>query len=134
MTQIVTALGEIAAFKVGDVVRVAVRAPIGHYRVPTYLRGKRGVVARVLQPTAVDNEVEGFGHNAGSCYPRPVLGLPPDWYKQKPYRARAISEPRKVLAEFGTIVPDNVSVRVGDSTAMMRFMVLPRRPEGNGKL
>jgi nitrile hydratase len=65
-----------------------------------------------------------------SCYPRPVLGLPPDWYKQKPYRARAISEPRKVLAEFGTIVPDDVSVRVGDSTAMMRFMVLPRRPEG----
>jgi len=65
-----------------------------------------------------------------SCYPRPVLGLPPDWYKQKPYRARAISGPRKVLAEFGTIVPDDVSVRVGDSTAMMRFMVLPRRPEG----
>lgn len=65
-----------------------------------------------------------------SCYPRPVLGLPPDWYKQKPYRARAISEPRKVLAEFGTIVPDQVAVRVGDSTAMMRFMVLPLRPEG----
>ena len=65
-----------------------------------------------------------------SCYPRPVLGLPPDWYKQKPYRARAISEPRKVLAEFGTIVPDNVAVRVGDSTAKMRFMVLPLRPRG----
>jgi nitrile hydratase len=65
-----------------------------------------------------------------SCYPRPVLGLPPDWYKQKPYRARAISEPRKVLAEFGTIIPDDVAVRVGDSTAMMRFMVLPMRPAG----
>jgi nitrile hydratase alpha subunit len=65
-----------------------------------------------------------------SCYPRPVLGLPPDWYKQKPYRARAVSEPRKVLAEFGTIIPDNVAVRVGDSTAMMRFMVLPLRPHG----
>lgn len=65
MSQIVTALGETAAFKVGDVVRVAVRAPFGHYRVPTYLRGKRGVVLRVLQPTAVDNEAEGFGHNAG---------------------------------------------------------------------
>ena len=65
-----------------------------------------------------------------SCYPRPVLGLPPDWYKQKPYRARAIAEPRKVLAEFGTIVPDDVAVRVGDSTAMMRFMVLPLRPKG----
>jgi len=65
-----------------------------------------------------------------SCYPRPVLGLPPDWYKQKPYRARAISEPRKVLAEFGTIIPDDVEVRVGDSTAMMRFMVMPARPAG----
>lgn len=64
MSQIVTALGEIAAFKVGDEIRVATRKPVGHYRVPTYLRGKRGVVARVL-PTAVDNEAEGFGHNAG---------------------------------------------------------------------
>ena len=65
-----------------------------------------------------------------SCYPRPVLGLPPDWYKLKPYRARAVSEPRKVLAEFGTIIPDDVEVRVSDSTAMVRFLVLPRRPEG----
>jgi nitrile hydratase len=65
-----------------------------------------------------------------SCYPRPVLGLPPDWYKQKPYRARAVAEPRKVLAEFGTIIADDVAVRVGDSTAMMRFMVLPLRPKG----
>jgi nitrile hydratase len=65
-----------------------------------------------------------------SCYPRPVLGLPPDWYKQKPYRARAISEPRAVLAEFGTVIPDDVEIRVSDSTAMVRFLVLPRRPEG----
>jgi nitrile hydratase len=65
MTQIVPALGEIALFKVGDAIRVATRAPIGHYRVPTYLRGKRGVIAKVLQPAAVDNEIEGFGHNAG---------------------------------------------------------------------
>jgi len=65
-----------------------------------------------------------------SCYPRPVLGLPPDWYKLKPYRARAVSEPRAVLAEFGTVVPDDVEVRVSDSTAMVRFLVLPRRPEG----
>jgi nitrile hydratase alpha subunit len=65
-----------------------------------------------------------------SCYPRPVLGLPPDWYKLKPYRARAVIEPRAVLAEFGTIVPDNVEVRVSDSTAMVRYLVLPRRPEG----
>jgi nitrile hydratase alpha subunit len=65
-----------------------------------------------------------------SCYPRPVLGLPPDWYKLKPYRARAVSEPRAVLAEFGTIFPDDVEVRVHDSTAMFRYLVLPRRPEG----
>ena len=65
-----------------------------------------------------------------SCYPRPLLGLPPDWYKLKPYRARAVSEPRKVLTEFGTIVPDDVEVRVSDSTAFLRFLVLPMRPDG----
>ncbi|MBB3348371.1 nitrile hydratase subunit alpha [Sphingomonas sp. BK069] len=65
-----------------------------------------------------------------SCYPRPVLGLPPDWYKLKPYRARAVIEPRKVLAEFGTIIPDDVEVRVSDSTAVVRYLVLPLRPEG----
>ncbi|HUK09310.1 MAG TPA: nitrile hydratase subunit alpha [Stellaceae bacterium] len=65
-----------------------------------------------------------------SCYPRPVLGLPPDWYKAKPYRARAVSEPRKVLAEFGTMIPDDVEVRVHDSTAMVRYLVLPKRPSG----
>lgn len=65
-----------------------------------------------------------------SCYPRPVLGLPPDWYKLKPYRARAINEPRAVLAEFGTVIADDIEVRVSDSTSMVRFLVLPRRPEG----
>ncbi len=65
-----------------------------------------------------------------SCYPRTVLGLPPDWYKLKPYRARAVSEPRAVLAEFGTIIPDDVEVRVSDSTAMVRYLVLPMRPKG----
>jgi nitrile hydratase len=65
-----------------------------------------------------------------SCYPRPVLGLPPDWYKLKPYRARAVSEPRKVLAEFGTLIPDDVEVRVSDSTAIVRYLVLPLRPAG----
>ena len=63
-----------------------------------------------------------------SCYPRPVLGLPPDWYKLKPYRSRAVAEPRAVLAEFGTHIPDDVEVRVSDSTAMVRYLVLPRRP------
>lgn len=65
-----------------------------------------------------------------SCYPRPLLGLPPDWYKLGPYRARAVLEPRKVLAEFGTIIPDDVEVRVSDSTAMVRYLVLPLRPQG----
>jgi len=66
-----------------------------------------------------------------SCYPRPVLGLPPDWYKLKPYRARAVIEPRAVLTEFGTIIPDDVEIRVSDSTAMVRFLVLPMRPAGS---
>lgn len=66
-----------------------------------------------------------------SCYPRPVLGLPPDWYKLKPYRARAVSEPRAVLAEFGTVIPDDVEIRVSDSTAMVRYLVLPKRPDGS---
>lgn len=65
-----------------------------------------------------------------SCYPRPVLGLPPDWYKLKPYRARAVVEPRAVLAEFGTLIPDDVEIRVSDSTAVVRYLVLPCRPEG----
>jgi nitrile hydratase alpha subunit len=63
-----------------------------------------------------------------SCYPREIIGLPPDWYKLKPYRARTVKEPRAVLAEFGTIIPDDVEVRVHDSTAMVRFLVLPQRP------
>src|SRR5476649_1511663 len=65
-----------------------------------------------------------------SCYPRPVLGLPPDWYKLKPYRARAVIEPRAVLAEFGTRIPDDVDIRVSDSTAQVRYLVLPMRPNG----
>jgi nitrile hydratase alpha subunit len=65
-----------------------------------------------------------------SCYPRPVLGLPPDWYKLRPYRSRAVADPRSVLAEFGTLIPDHVEVRVHDSTAMVRYLVMPRRPDG----
>ena len=65
-----------------------------------------------------------------SCYPRPVLGLPPDWYKAKPYRARAVREPRKVLSEFGTEIPEDVEIRVSDSTAIQRYLVLPQRPAG----
>ncbi|NLS01487.1 nitrile hydratase subunit alpha [Rhizobium sp. P38BS-XIX] len=69
-----------------------------------------------------------------SCYPRPVLGLPPDWYKLKPYRARAVQEPRSVLQEFGTIIPDDVEIRVSDSTAIVRYLVLPMRPAGTDHL
>ncbi len=65
-----------------------------------------------------------------SCYPRMVLGLPPDWYKSRAYRSRVVREPRAVLAEFGTDIPDNVAVRVHDSTADMRYLVLPERPKG----
>lgn len=65
-----------------------------------------------------------------SCYPRNLLGLPPDWYKTREYRSRTVKEPRKVLAEFGVELPDNVTCRVHDSTADMRYIVLPARPEG----
>jgi nitrile hydratase len=65
-----------------------------------------------------------------SCYPRTVLGLPPDWYKSRNYRSRAVVEPRAVLKEFGTEVPDEVTVRVHDSNADMRYLVLPMRPQG----
>lgn len=65
-----------------------------------------------------------------SCYPRWLLGLPPDWYKSRAYRSRVVREPRAVLREFGTEIPDGVSVRVHDSTADMRYLVLPQRPEG----
>jgi nitrile hydratase len=65
-----------------------------------------------------------------SCYPRMVLGIPPDWYKSRAYRSRAVHEPRAILAEFGTALPANVTVRVHDSTADMRYLVLPMRPRG----
>jgi nitrile hydratase len=65
-----------------------------------------------------------------SCYPRMLLGIPPDWYKSRPYRSRMVREPRAVLAEFGLRVPDEVTIRVHDSTADMRYLVLPMRPAG----
>jgi nitrile hydratase subunit alpha len=80
-------------------------------------------------------ENTGSVHNAVvctlcSCYPRELLGLPPSWYKSRSYRARMVREPRAVLAEFGTPLPDHIEVRVHDSTADMRYLVIPRRPEG----
>ena len=69
-----------------------------------------------------------------SCYPWPVLGLPPTWYKAPPYRARAARDPRGVLREFGVVLPTDVEVRVWDSNAELRYMVLPRRPPGSETL
>ena len=65
-----------------------------------------------------------------SCYPRPILGRPPDWYKSLNYRQRSVSDPRGVMREFGLELPDDVEVRVHDSTADIRYLVLPLRPEG----
>jgi len=66
-----------------------------------------------------------------SCYPRMLLGLPPDWYKSREYRSRVVREPRAVLADFGTTLPGGIAIRVHDSTADMRYMVLPMRPPGS---
>jgi thiocyanate hydrolase subunit gamma len=65
-----------------------------------------------------------------SCYPRPLLGLPPDWYKSPSYRSRVVRWPRSVLAEFGTQLPDDVAIHVHDSNADMRYLVMPMRPDG----
>jgi len=69
-----------------------------------------------------------------SCYPWPVLGLPPVWYKSAPYRSRAVIDPRGVLREFGLDLPEDVEVRVWDSTAEVRYLVLPERPAGTDRL
>ena len=65
-----------------------------------------------------------------SCYPRPILGRPPDWYKSFNYRQRSVNDPRGVMREFGLVLPDDVEVRVHDSTADIRYLVLPLRPKG----
>ncbi len=92
-----------------------------------------GVAVDPLKLVVVENTPE--AHNLivctlCSCYPRNLLGLPPDWYKQRAYRTRAVIEPRAVLAEFGVTLPDAQAVRVHDSTADMRYLVLPMRPAG----
>jgi nitrile hydratase len=66
-----------------------------------------------------------------SCYPWPVLGLPPTWYKSAPYRSRAVRDPRGVLADFGVTLPPSTEIRVWDSTAELRYLVIPQRPEGS---
>ena len=88
--------------------------------------GPEGDTVRVVENTdAVHNMVV---CTLCSCYPWPLLGLPPLWYKSFAYRARAVSEPRAVLAEFGVTLPDDVEVRVWDSSAEVRYLVLPERP------
>ena len=69
-----------------------------------------------------------------SCYPWPVLGLPPTWYKSAPYRARAVKDPRGVLADFGVELPESVAIRVWDSTSEVRYLVIPERPAGTEHL
>ena len=69
-----------------------------------------------------------------SCYPRALLGPPPDWYKSLPYRSRAVSDPRGVLREFGLTLDDDTALRVVDSTADIRYLVIPRKPEGTDDL
>jgi nitrile hydratase subunit alpha len=92
-----------------------------------------GLEVPALKLLVVENTRE--VHNAVvctlcSCYPRMLLGIPPDWYKSRNYRSRMVREPRAVLAEFGLHIPDHVTVRVHDSTADMRYIVLPMRPSG----
>lgn len=96
-----------------------------------------GIDVGATRLVAVENTPE--AHNLivctlCSCYPRLLLGLPPDWYKSRAYRARAVREPRAVLAEFGTDLPADVAVRVHDSTADMRYLVIPMRPAGTDGL
>ncbi|SDZ05186.1 nitrile hydratase [Variovorax sp. YR634] len=69
-----------------------------------------------------------------SCYPWPVLGLPPTWYKSAPYRSRVVKDPRGVLADFGTTLPEATRIRVWDSTAEVRYLVIPKRPAGTESL
>jgi nitrile hydratase len=99
--------------------------------------GELGIDAGSIPIRAVENTPE--LHNVicctlCSCYPRLLLGVPPDWYKSRDYRSRVVRTPRAVLAEFGTEIPDHVEVRVHDSTADLRYMVLPARPAGTEAL
>lgn len=90
--------------------------------------GRQGEHLKVVENTADTHNL--VVCTLCSCYPWTVLGLPPVWYKSAPYRARAVSEPRKVLAEFGTELPESTKIKVWDSTSEMRYLVLPMRPEG----
>lgn len=90
--------------------------------------GRQGEHLKVIENTTATHNL--VVCTLCSCYPWTVLGLPPVWYKSAPYRARAVSEPRSVLAEFGTELPQDTKIKVWDSTSEMRYLVLPMRPEG----
>ncbi len=88
-----------------------------------------------MPPQGIDPEI----HNLVvctlcSCYPTSIIGIPPGWYKSNEYRARAVRDPRGVLAELGVELDETVEIRVWDSTAELRYLVLPRRPDGTGDL
>ncbi|MBS7810100.1 nitrile hydratase subunit alpha [Roseococcus pinisoli] len=93
-----------------------------------------GISMRGNPPLGVLEDTAGVHHlvvcTLCSCYPRAIIGYPPHWYKSAAYRSRAVREPRAVLAEFGTVLPAGMQVRVVDSTADFRWMVLPQRPAG----
>ena len=91
-------------------------------------KGRQGEQMKVLENTDVIHNV--VVCTLCSCYPWPILGLPPVWYKSAPYRSRIVSNPREVLSEFGTVLDEKVEIRVWDSTSEMRYLVLPERPSG----
>jgi nitrile hydratase subunit alpha len=93
-----------------------------------FASGSRGYLLKVVENTAEVHNV--IVCTLCSCYPRMLLGIPPDWYKSRNYRSRMVREPRAVLAEFGLRIPESVQIRVHDSTADMRYLVLPMRPQG----
>ena len=90
--------------------------------------GRQGEHMRVLENTETRHNL--VVCTLCSCYPWPVLGLPPVWYKSAPYRSRAVIDPRSVLEEFGVSLPEGTAISVWDSTAEMRYLVLPMRPSG----
>ncbi len=105
---------------------------------PKKVCAEMGIDASTLNEFVILENTEKVRHivvcTLCSCYPRPILGRPPDWYKSFNYRKRAVNDPRGVMREFGLEVADDVEVRVHDSTADMRYLVIPARPPGTGNL
>ncbi len=105
---------------------------------PKAVCGEMGIDAASINEFVILENTENTRHmvvcTLCSCYPRPILGRPPDWYKSLNYRQRAVNDPRGVMREFGLDLPDDVEVRVHDSTADIRYLVLPLRPKGTENL